>query len=334
MLRVRDKDVPGLEERSHGMGAGRLAAVRLHGDNAGNGVFQRVDDRRAVGLVLHQLAGGAGPFGGQRAEGGDRVREPHTPPYLIEEVAVGPLAAPHLPHNKVGIVAVLERHIPRDKELVELLRQVFGEPEAQPLGFENGAAVGRGPLLVQGLPVAGAEGLLDGEELLQRVAFRVQGFPGLAVGLVFRGDGGEVHHAPVIALPPRRRFEQPPREVGHVPAGVDDEDAPAGREARVQRGRVPVPDVLADGRGIGGRPIFEWVVDDSAVVDKDTAGKEVLITCYLDINKTACCSVYSRNVGNMSRLYCSSFMPCKILWHLLHSVIKFVATLLIGIRSM
>ena len=152
--------------------------------------------------------------------------------------------------------------------------------------------------------------------------------------LVFRCDGGEVHYAPVVALPPCGGLKQPPGKVGHVPARIDDEHPPAGREARVQRGRVPVPDVLADGRGICGRPIFEWVVDDSAVVDKDTAGKEVLITCYLDINKTACCSVYSRNVGNMSRLYCSSFMPCKILWHLLHSVIKFVATLLIGIRSM
>lgn len=148
MLRVREQDVPGLEERGHGMGAGRLAAVRLHGDDAGNCVFQRVDDRRAVGLVLHKFAGGAGPFGGKRPERGDRVRKPHTSPDLIEEVTVGPLAAPHLPNNKIGIVAVLECHVPRDKKLVELFRQVFGEPEAQPFGLENVAPVGGGPLLV------------------------------------------------------------------------------------------------------------------------------------------------------------------------------------------
>ena len=94
------------------------------------------------------------------------------------------------------------------------------------------------------------------------IAFRVEGFPGLAVGLVLRGDGGEVHHAPVVALPPRRRFEQPPREVGHVPAGIDDENAPARSEARVQGGGVPVPDVLANGRGIGGRPVLERVIDN------------------------------------------------------------------------
>ena len=47
-----------------------------------------------------------------------------------------------------------------------------------------------------------------------------------------------------------------------MPASVDDEHPSTGREARVQRGRVPVPDVLADGRGIGGRPVLERVVDD------------------------------------------------------------------------
>ena len=170
---MRDKDVASLKEGRDRVCTGNLAAVRLHGDNAGHGMFQRVDDRRAVGLILHQLTGCAGPFGGERPERGDRVRKSHAPPDLIKEVAVGPLAAPHLPHNKVGIVSVLERHIPRDKELVELLRQVFGEPEPQPLGFEDGAAVWRRPLLVQGLPVAGAEGFLDGKKLLQRVAFRV-----------------------------------------------------------------------------------------------------------------------------------------------------------------
>ena len=192
MLRVREQDVSGLEERGHGMGAGRLAAVRLHGDDAGHGVFQRVDDRRAVGLVLHQFAGCSGPFGGKRPERSDRVRKPHTPPDLIEEVTVGPLAAPHLPNNKIGIVAVLERHVPRDKKLVEPLRQVFGKPEAQPFGLENVAPVGRRPLLVQGLPVACAEGFLDGKELAQRVAFRVQGFPGLAVGLEVFAVTGEL----------------------------------------------------------------------------------------------------------------------------------------------
>lgn len=173
MLRVREQDVPGLEERGHGMGASRLAAVRLHGDDTGHSMFQRVDNRRAVGLILHQLTGCAGPFSGERPERGDRIRKSHAPPDLIEEVTVGPLAAPHLPHNKVGIVAVFERHIPRDKELVELLRKVFGEPEPQPLGFEDGAAVWRRPLLVQGFPVACAEGFLNGKKLLQRVAFRV-----------------------------------------------------------------------------------------------------------------------------------------------------------------
>ncbi len=43
MLGVRDQDVPGLEERGHGMGPGGLAAVRLNGNDAGHGVFQRVD---------------------------------------------------------------------------------------------------------------------------------------------------------------------------------------------------------------------------------------------------------------------------------------------------
>ena len=262
MLRVREQDVPGLEERGHGMGPGRLAAVRLHGDDTGHGMFQRVDDRRAVGLILHQLTGCAGPFSGERPERGHRIRKAHTPPYLIEEVAVGPLASPHLPHNKVGIVAVLECHVPRDKELVELLWQIFGEPKAQPLGFEDGAAVWRRPLLIQGLPIACAEGFLNGKELAQRVTFRVQGFPGLTMWLVRRGDGGEVHHTPVVALPPCGGLKQPPGKVGHVPARIDDEHPPAGREARVQRGRVPVPDVLADGRGIGGRPVLERVVDN------------------------------------------------------------------------
>lgn len=232
---MRDKDVASLKEGRDRVCTGNLAAVRLHGDDAGHGVFQRVDDRRAVGLVLHQFAGGAGPFGGKRPERGDRIRKSHAPPDLIEEVAVGPLAAPHLPHNKVGIVSVFERHIPRDKELVELLWQIFGEPEAQPLGFENGAAVGRRPLLVQGLPVAGAEGLLDGEELFQRVTFGVQSFSGPAVCFIHRGDGREVHHAPVVAFAPCLGFEQPPGEIGHVPAGIDDEYPTTGREARVQR---------------------------------------------------------------------------------------------------
>ena len=131
MLRVREQDVPGLEERSHSMGASRLAAVRLHGDDTGHGMIQRVEARRAVGHILHQNTGCAGPFSGERPERGDRIRKSHAPPDLIEEVAVGPLASPHLPHNKVGIVAVLECHVPRDKELVELLRQVFGEPDDQ-----------------------------------------------------------------------------------------------------------------------------------------------------------------------------------------------------------
>lgn len=81
----------------------------------------------------------------------------------------------------------------------------------------------------------------------------------------------------MIALPPRRRFEQPPGKVGHVPAGVDDKDAPSGREARVQRGGVPVPDVLADGRGIGGRPVLERVVDDEAVMDENAVGEKVVV---------------------------------------------------------
>ena len=106
MLGVREQDVPGLEERGHGMGAGRLAAVRLHGDDAGHGMFQRVDDRRAVGLVLDQLAGCAGPFGGERPECGDRVRKAHASPDLIEEVPVGALAAPHLSHGKVRVIVI------------------------------------------------------------------------------------------------------------------------------------------------------------------------------------------------------------------------------------
>ena len=59
---------------------------------------------------------------------------------LVQEVAVGPKLAPHLANNEVGSLGVLEGHVPRLDNLVELGWKVFGQVVANAGIFEDRAA--------------------------------------------------------------------------------------------------------------------------------------------------------------------------------------------------
>ena len=94
----------------------------------------------------------------------------------------------------------------------------------------------------------------------------MQGFPCLAhelalVVLVCLRNGGKVDHLPVVAFTCSFCLKKASGQIIGVPASVHHNDAPAGRKAGVECGRVPVPDILSDGRRISRHAVFHGVID-------------------------------------------------------------------------
>ena len=61
-LGVRQEHIAGFDQRTDGRGAGDLAALRCHRNQAGDLVVQDLNDGRPVSLVLNQLCEGVGPL--------------------------------------------------------------------------------------------------------------------------------------------------------------------------------------------------------------------------------------------------------------------------------
>lgn len=110
---VGEQDIASLEQGGHGMGAGFLASVRLHGNNAGDLVLERVDNGWPVGLVLDK---DAGRNAGEADAGAFRkllhlrhgLGKAPASSKLVEDVVVGPMPADQLAHNEVAGVVPLE----------------------------------------------------------------------------------------------------------------------------------------------------------------------------------------------------------------------------------
>lgn len=125
-------------------------------------------------------------------------------------------------------------------------------------------------LLIQGSPVAGANGMFDSHQLLKRVALRVQSLSSsphklpIPVFVLLR-DGGKVDGVPLVAFASTGRFEKAACKVISTPTSLNNNDATAGSESGVQSGRIPIPDILPDGRAVSRHAVFHWVINQSDV---------------------------------------------------------------------
>src|SRR5690606_10642456 len=256
--------VAGGDQRGDGGGAGFLPALGVDRDQAGHPVPQRVDYRRPVRLVFDVFRGRLRPACGQVDYLVAGLGESPAAADLVEQVAVGADLRPHLPDNEVGVSGVLEREVPGlDDGCAGEVRQLG--PAAPGVAAEQ-AAVGRGgSSLVQRRPRLGAYADLDrlplfGGAAAGRFEVFARGPAERVVGAV--GLRGDVDDAPQVAV---FGGDESAGEVVFVPAGEDEHDGRAGREAGGQGVGPPVPAGVADRGAVGLFAVLERVVDDHRV---------------------------------------------------------------------
>ena len=211
--------VAGLDERGDGSGADFLAALGLHGDQAGDAAREQVDHGGPVGLVLDERGGGLRPPLTHHLDLADSLDEGPASAGLVEQVHVRAVDCPHLADDKVGVIGALEGHVPRLDDAVRECGRLV--PAFPPGALESATFGGCRAALIEGVPGPGADADLDllpvvvthratcaGRvlrvsftpsrlEVLSRLAAQRVGFPlrWMVVGL-----GGDVDDPPAVSI--------------------------------------------------------------------------------------------------------------------------------------
>ena len=243
---------------------------------------QRLDGAPDLAVLSTQQVAGAGhgpPARGHVEHGLDDLEAVPLHPEDLQHVQLVQLVLKNRrPHGPVVGLLLANGEVPRGVDA-----QPCGAGElalvAEVLLAEVHALVGHRVLLVQGRPDAGLEVGTDALQRLGRVAVLVeaeilraqQREVGLVVDRLVGPDDrpriGRVHIVAVLVLMAKGRvlddlevvdalrralladerhgLLQPAGEVVVVPPRLDDKDAAAGGEARIRRGLVPVPQLLA-----------------------------------------------------------------------------------------
>ena len=112
VLRMRQIDIAGLDQRGDGLGACHLSALGIDRYYSNDLVSEHLDDSRSVGLVLDQLCKRTGPAIRKMANRLDCTGTVHATADLIAEQVARADPGPHLSDDVVGGIEILERAIP------------------------------------------------------------------------------------------------------------------------------------------------------------------------------------------------------------------------------
>lgn len=98
----------------------------------------------------------------------------------------------------------------------------------------------------------------------------------------FFSQGGQADDVPVFRLLVFL-IEQPPAEIVFVPSGLNDHNGRVRFGARVESRVVPLFLLFADDLACRFFRVFDWVVNQSAIVHEYAISKEVAISFNLDV---------------------------------------------------
>jgi hypothetical protein len=110
---VRQIPVTGLQLWTGRGSTGNLSAFWVDLDDARDFMTQRLDYRRTVRLVLDELELSFGPVGAEATDSKQSSWEIQSVADLVQDVSICSVGRLNLTDNKVGVLGVLECHIPR-----------------------------------------------------------------------------------------------------------------------------------------------------------------------------------------------------------------------------